>query len=89
MFNFETCFKNCNNNRYLHKNNTDIPEVYRNCSIHIALERADINKDWISFKKLYRVFPEFLKNHLDNTNIIIDYNYLNLPEEEIKDLFTI
>ena len=87
MFDIQSVFKNCNDNRYLHKNNIDIPIEYRNCSLHIALERADIKKDWESFKKLYRVSPEFLKNHLDNTNMILDYNYLDLPKEEIEDLF--
>ena len=28
----------------------DLPTEYTSCSLHIALERADSNKDWNSFK---------------------------------------
>ena len=39
-----------NRHRHLHKNNINIPEEYKTLSLHIALERADKNKDWIVFK---------------------------------------
>ena len=55
-----------NDNRYLHLNNNDISEEYKNCSLHIALERADIKKDWENFKKIYKVSPDFLMEHLKN-----------------------
>ena len=72
--------------RYLHVNNQDIPEKYRNCMLHIALERADTNKDWVSFRKLYNMSPKTLKNHLDMTSLVFDYNYLNLDEQERNEL---
>ena len=65
----------------------DIPEEYRNLSLHIALERADTNKDWVAFKKIYATAPDFLKQHLQSTSIIFDYNYQMLSEQEQEELF--
>jgi hypothetical protein len=65
----------------------DVPEEYRNLSLHIALERADTNKDWDTFKKIYATSPAFLKQHLQNTSIIFDYNYQMLPIQEQEELF--
>jgi len=73
--------------RYIHVNNTDIQPEYRNKSLHIALEYADLLKDWTTFKKLYRLAPEILLNHLNNTKLIFDYHYLKLDDQEINELF--
>lgn len=78
-----------NSNRYIHSNNINIPQNYRNLSLHIALEKADQNKDWIMFSKLYNISPQFLKFHLESTNVIFNYNYLNLPIEEQNNLFKV
>lgn len=67
--------------------NNDIPEFYRNSSLHIALEKADTRKDWKTFKILYQLDPEFLKNHLYMTSIF-DYNYTKLTLEEQNNLMT-
>jgi hypothetical protein len=76
------------NHRHLHKNNKNIPEEYKTCSLHIALERADKNKDWIVFNKLYKIAPQYLKNHLYMTSIF-DYNYLKLSSDKQFKLFEI
>lgn len=75
-----------NRHRHLHKNNINIPEEYRTLSLHIALERADKNKNWIVFKELYKISPNFLRSHLYMTSIF-DYNYLKLSLEEQYNLF--
>lgn len=75
--------------RHLHKNNENIPDKYKSCSLHIALERSDKNKDWIVFKELYKISPEYLRNHLNMTSSIFDYNYLKLSSEQQNDLFKI
>jgi len=76
------------NHRHLHKNNKNIPDEYKRCSLHIALERADKNKDWIVFNELYKISPQYLKNHLYMTSIF-DYNYLKLSSDEQVKLFKI
>ena len=75
------------NNRYLHAN-SNIPDEYKKSSLHIALEKADINKDWDSFNKLFRLSPEFLKNHLNITSMF-GYNYEKLSKQEKEQLFNI
>lgn len=75
--------------RNLHKQNQDIPVEYRNLSLHIALERADENEDWEVFNKLYRLSPKFLKNHLNMTDFIFDYNYQKLSPQKQDDLFNL
>jgi len=78
--------KNIDENRSKHIY-LDIDDKYKSCSLHIALERADINNDWETFKKLYKVNPIFLKNHLDNTSRVLDYNYLSLSKNDQDNLF--
>ena len=78
-----------NANRFIHSENTDIPESYRKKSLHIALEMADNNKDWDTFSKLFRLSPEFLKYHLDSTSVVFNYNYLKLSSEEQEKLFRV
>jgi hypothetical protein len=82
-------FDQINVHRYLHKNKKNIPDEYKSYSLHIALERADINKNWIVFKELYKISPEYLRNHLNMTSSIFDYNYLKLPIESQNELFKI
>ena len=43
---------NIQENRYLHSSEANLPEKYKNCSLHIALERADQDQDWNSFKTI-------------------------------------
>jgi len=69
------------------ENRDKIPSLYKTCSLHIALERADLNKDWVVFKELMKIDPKFLKMHLDATSSIFDYNYLSLTKEQQYDLF--
>lgn len=75
-------------NRCLHKNDEDIPLYYRNMSLHIALENADIKKDWENFRKLYKYAPKYLENHLNITGALFDYNYKKLKPKERCDLFS-
>ena len=86
MFNVLDNMKKINDNRYLHVNNENIPDEYKSCSFHIALERADKNKDWKVFNELYKISPKYLKNHLLMTSIF-DYNYSKLSIEEQENLF--
>jgi hypothetical protein len=65
----------------IHKNKKYIPEEYKALMLHIALERADKNKDW-------KLSPIFLKRHLIMTSIF-HYNYLKLSTEEQNNLFKI
>ena len=76
-------------NRYIHKDMKNIPEVYRKKSLHIALEYADVQKDWITFKKLLSLDPVCLKRHLDVTSFVFEYNYLKLSPNERDYLFSI
>lgn len=71
----------------IHSQDKEISDEYRNISLHIALERADENKDWITFNMLYRISPQFLKNHLNTTDFIFDYNYQQLSAQQQDDLF--
>ncbi len=69
------------------QNNDKIPNLYKTCSLHIALERADLNKDWVVFKEIMKIAPKFLKMHLDTSSSIFDYNYLALTKEQQDELF--
>lgn len=80
-------FQNIDQNRFLHQYNDKIPNSYKSCSLHIAIEKADLNKDWKVFKELMKIDPIFLQNHLQNTSGIFDYNYLKLTKEQQKELF--
>jgi len=73
---------------YAHANIQSISDEYKNLRLHIALERADMNKDWNTFKILFQISPDFLINHLQTTEFIFDYNYKNLPKEQINNLFS-
>ena len=84
----KTLLRNIDDARYIHVFDPSIPGEYKEYSIHIALERADSNKDWSTFKLLYKLAPEFLFNHLRITSSIFDYNYLRLPEQDRTDLFS-
>ena len=75
--------------RNLHVNVNDIPQKYKNCSLHIALEKADTERDWNSFKKLYNLSPKFLYEHLENTSFVFDYNFKQLKNEEQIKLLSI
>lgn len=74
-------------NRYQHSTNNILPEKYRNCSLHIALERADQDKDWQSFKNILNMNKEFLLLHLKMSSGLFMYNYENLSKEEQDKLF--
>jgi hypothetical protein len=76
-----------NNIRFLHTNNNDIPEQYKNYSLHIALERCDSYRDWETFRKLYKLAPIYLQNHLNMTSSLFDYNYLELSKKDRDALF--
>lgn len=76
-----------NSIRYIHQDLDNIDEVYKKKSLHIALEFADLNKDWKTFKILYRLAPDVLLSHLNNTKFVFDYNYLDLEEHERNNLF--
>lgn len=78
-----------NSVRYIHQSLDNIDNVYKNKSLHIALEYADLNKDWKTFKILYQLAPIVLLNHLNNTKFVLDYNYLDLEEQERNKLFEV
>ena len=60
---------------------------YGKRSIHIALERCDLNKDWRLFKYLLSLEREWLMYHLKMTRAVFDYNVYKLPKKEQDDIF--
>jgi hypothetical protein len=84
----EQLFDEIFSNRNLHQDkNIDIPEIYKKYSLHIALENADTNQDWDTFKKLYNLSPSYLKEYLKMTNSVFEYNYKKLSFDEQIELF--
>jgi hypothetical protein len=75
-------------NRYKHAEDQNIPDEYTVLSLHIALERADTNKDWVTFKKIYSKSPVFLKQHLIMTSINY-YNYQKLDKQQKEEMLKI
>ena len=71
-----------NSVRYIHQSLDNIDSVYKNKSLHIALEYADLNKDWKTFKILYTLALDVLLNHLNNTKFVLE-----LEEQEKNKLF--
>lgn len=65
----------------------NLPPRYTACSIHIALERADMDKNWTAFKMIYKQNPIRLKQHLFMCDGIFDYNYTKLPLDQQIELF--
>ena len=57
-------------------------QEYCKCSIHIALERSDTNKDWRVFKYLLSLDRKWLLYHLKMTQPIFDYNVYKLSKKE-------
>ena len=55
---------------------------YGECSIHIALERADTNKDWRLFKYLLSLDRKWLLYHLKMSEPVFNYNVYKLPKAE-------
>jgi hypothetical protein len=78
-----------NSVRYIHQRLDNVADIYKTKSLHIALEFADINKDWKTFKILYQLAPDVLLNHLNSTKFVLDYNYLELEEQERNILFEV
>jgi len=76
-------------NFYIHSNDQSLSDNYKNLRLHIALEKSDNDKDWDSFKILYKYNPDFLKGHLNMSKDIFNYNYLNLSVEMQNKLFLI
>ncbi len=74
---------------YIHLQEQNISEEYKNCRIHIALERADMNKDLQTFRNLYSLAPVFLRSHLNMTECVFDYNYLQLDKQIRDELFIV
>lgn len=70
-----------------HQDNKNLHECYRNKDLFRALEYADRFKDWITFRTLFSYYPEYLKNQLNLTRNIIDYNCFKLSKEEQMYLF--
>ena len=54
---------------------------YGDCTIHIALERCDTNKDWRVFKYL-SLDRKWLLHHLKMTQPIFDYYVYKLSKNE-------
>jgi hypothetical protein len=72
------------NNLYIH-NNCDIDAKYKKLRLHIALELADANKDWVTFNKIYKCSPEILMSHLKMTKMIRKNKMLiNLKRMKLK-----
>jgi hypothetical protein len=79
------------NNYSMHKKihtelDVDIPDRYKKYMLHVALEQADMAKDWKTFRILYKISPIFLKNHLKMTSFF-EYNYTKLPMDKQNELF--
>ena len=55
---------------------------YKDCSIHIPLERADTNKDWRVFKYLLSPDRKWLLYHLKMSEPVFNYNVYKLPKAE-------
>ena len=60
---------------------------YKDCSIHIALERADTNKDWRVFKYLLSLDRKWLLYHLKMSEPVFNYNVYKLPKAEQDNIF--
>lgn len=67
--------------------NSDVPAHYKKLNLHIALEKADLKKDWQTFKTLFKLSPDVLMKHLEMTGDIFNYNYKKLSKEKQKELF--
>jgi hypothetical protein len=67
-------------------NNLD--KRYKNCSLHIALERADNDNDWKAFKTIYFLDMDNLYRHILMTSNVFTWNYTKLPQEQKSFLFT-
>ena len=57
-------------------------QEYRDCSLHIALERSDTNKDWRVFKYLLSLNREWLLYHLKMSEPVFHYNVYKLSKAE-------
>ena len=64
----------------------DPVRTYCDCSMPIALERSDTNKDWQVFKLFMAIDEGFFLRHLEMTTDVFKYNVLELPQEEQDDL---
>jgi hypothetical protein len=64
-----------------------LDKKYTNCSLHIAIERADMNKDWKSFKTILNVHYSFLIRHIYMTASLFTWNFRKLSEEQQYELF--
>jgi hypothetical protein len=84
---FRNYLQKIDDHRFLHKD-IDIPDEYKKLSLHVAIERADKNEDWLNFRKIFVVAPVYLKNHLEMCDGIFKFKYKNLDKEEQKKLFT-
>jgi hypothetical protein len=62
-------------------------KTYLECTIHIALERSDMHKDWRVFKYLLSLDRDFLLRHLKMTQAVFDYNVYKLPKAEQEAIF--
>jgi len=62
-------------------------KTYLECSLHIALERSDTNRDWRVFKYLLSLDRDFLLRHLKMTQGVFDYNVYKLPKAEQDEIF--
>jgi hypothetical protein len=62
-------------------------KTYLECSLHIALERSDTNRDWRVFKYLLNLDRDFLMSHLKMTQAVFDYNVYKLPKAEQDEIF--
>jgi hypothetical protein len=64
-----------------------LDKKYRDCSIHVALERADDDKNWIVFKTILKLDTLNLMKHIFMTKQVFTWNYMRLPQREINYLF--
>jgi hypothetical protein len=64
-----------------------INDRYKKVPLHIALEKADLYKDWDTFKLLFKLAPDFLQGHLEITGEVFNYNYTKLPFKKRNELF--
>ncbi len=65
----------------------DIHNMYKSQPLHIALEKADLRKDWETFRKLFSVAPDILKTHIDLTSDVFNWNFKALAVSQRNRLF--
>jgi hypothetical protein len=65
-----------------------LSNAYTSVSIHIALERADMNEDWEAFEYILKKSPGELMNHLKILLCIYEFNFFELDKNHQNEILT-